>query len=436
MSEGSAVARVERALRAAHATQDTVNAFISIDDERALERAGVIDRRLAAGEKVGPLAGVPIGLKDLIDHESRVTTCGSSFYAELATTTATCVARLEEAGAVIVGRTNLHEWAFGFNSENAHWGPVRNPWDLETSAGGSSGGSGAAVAAGVTPIAIGTDTGGSVRVPAALCGTFGLKVTHGRIPLDGVFPLVPSIDTVGPLADSMAGIEMSYRAMSGDTAVIPARESLRLGVPQPWYETAPIDAEVADSFQHALSALRDLGHEVHPINMPDAVPAPQLLDAIGQEVSFAHKAFRARAESYDSAVESRLEVAESVTTEAARQARVWQEMIRQRFSDAFATVDFLVTPTAPVRRKVIGEDMIGAKSHRTVLSYFSALVNHALHPALALPLTEDASPPASLQVIGPLESEVSLLGLGLWLEEVGLAAFRSPGPNTPNAGGR
>jgi len=433
--EGNAVERVGRALEAAHATQATINAFISIDDERALARAAEIDERVARGEDVGALAGVPVGLKDLIDHEGRVTTCGSSFYSRIAETTAPCVSRLEGAGAIIVGRTNLHEWAFGFNSENAHWGPVRNPWDLETSAGGSSGGSGAAVAAGVTPVAIGTDTGGSVRVPAALCGTFGLKVTYGRIPLEGVFPLVPSIDTVGPLADSMTHIEGSYRAMSGDETPSPPERGLRFGVPQPWYEEAPLDDDVAAAFEASLVALRDMGHDVHPIVMPDAVPSRQLIDAIGEEVSAGHAEFRSRGETYDPAVESRIEVAESVTPEATRAARAWQQMIRERFTDAFATVDYLVTPSVPVRLKVIGEEMIGAKSHRTVLSYFSALVNHSLHPAMAFPLAGSGAPPASLQVIGSLRDEPGLLGLGHILEGSGLAAFRASDPNTPIAGG-
>lgn len=433
MSDGSAVERVKHALEAAHSTQDTVNAFISIDDERALRRAEEIDHRLAAGEDVGPLAGVPVGLKDLIEHEGRVTTCGSSFYAEVAKTTAPCVARLESAGAVIIGRTNLHEWAFGFNSENLHWGPVRNPWDDRSSAGGSSGGSAASVAAGVTPLAIGTDTGGSVRVPAALCGTYGLKVTHGRIPLDGVFPLVPSIDTVGPVADSMHLIEMSYRAMSGDDTPLPEPGALRFGVPQPWYENAPIEDDIAVAFDDALSALRGLGHDVHPIDMADVIPTRQLIDAIGQEVSAAHREFRARGQSYDPVVEARIEVAESVTLEATRQARVWQRTIRDRFADAFATVDFLVTPAVPVRRKMIGEDMIGTGSHRTVLSYFSALVNHALHPAIALPLAGTGSPPASLQVVGPMRAEAGLISLGHRLETVGLTKFRTSDPNTPKA---
>ena len=423
------------ALERAHSTQDTLNAFISVDDEGALERAAQIDRRLETGEEVGPLSGVPVALKDLIDHQGRVTTNGSSFFAEVAKKTATCVSRLEDAGAVIFGRTNLHEWAFGFDSENEHWGPVRNPWDLETSAGGSSGGSGAAVAARICPIAIGTDTGGSVRVPAALCGTYGLKVTYGRIPIDGVFPLVPSIDTVGPLADSIDNIDLAYRAMTRDHTPKPDATKLRIGVPEPWYERAPLDDGVRAAFEGAVAAIRDMGHEVHPIQMPDVVPSTQLINAIGPEVAAAHREFRGRGEHYGASVLSRIEVAEGVTPEAAAAARQWQTMIRSRFTDAFATVDLLITPTTPVRRKVIGQDNIGEKSHRTVLSYFTALVNHGLHPALALPIANSGAPPASLQVIGPLESEAGLIGFGRSLDMTGITGFKPAPRNSPITGG-
>lgn len=436
MAGATAVERVTAALKKAHATQDTINAFISIDDERALQRAGEIDERIAAGDDVGPLAGMPISLKDIIEHEGRVTTNGSSFFAEVAKSTAPCVRRLEDAGAVIIGRTNLHEWAFGFNSENAYWGPVRNPWDLDTSAGGSSGGAGAAVAAGITPIAIGTDTGGSVRVPAALCGTYGLKVSYGRIPLTGVFPLVPSIDTVGPLADSMENLVLSYRAMSGDDTPEPEARMVRLGIPQPWYDQAPLQEDIAADFEDAVTTLRHLGHEVHPIEMPDTFPTFQLIDAIGEEVSAAHREYRERGEHYDPAVGSRIEVAEGVTPEAAAAAREWQQMIRSRFEDAFATVDFLITPTSAARSKTIGVDEIGGKSHRTVISYFTALVNHALHPALALPIRNSGAPPASLQVIGPLESEVDLIAFGRALDEAGLTGFvPAPGNSSIPGGG-
>ncbi|HJS72444.1 MAG TPA: amidase, partial [Acidimicrobiia bacterium] len=418
MSGVTATERVTAALEAAHATQDTINGFISIDDERALERAAAIDRRIAQGEDVGSLAGIPIALKDIIDHEGRTTTCGSAFYAVVADETAECVTRLEDAGAVIFGRTNLHEFAFGFNSENEHWGPVRNPWDPDTSPGGSSGGSGAVVAAGVTPIAIGTDTGGSVRVPAALCGTYGLKVTYSRIPLDGVFPLVPDIDTVGPLADSMENISLSYRAMSGDERPEPERHGLRLGVPEPWYEEAPLEDELHDSFEKAVGAFRGLGHEVHPIKMPDVKPSYHIIAAIS-EVAAVHREFRRQGKPYGSAVAERIAAEEAVSPEEEAEAREWQRMLRERFADALATVDFLITPTTPARRKVIGHDEIDGKSHRTVLSYFTSIVNHALHPALSMPILDSGAPPASLQVIGGLHSEAELIGLGRWLEDVG-----------------
>jgi Asp-tRNA(Asn)/Glu-tRNA(Gln) amidotransferase A subunit family amidase len=435
VSGGTAVERVERALAKAHQTQDTINAFISLDDERALERAADIDARLQSGQEVGPLAGTPIALKDLIDHEGRTTTCGSSFYTDVATKTAECVSRLEDAGGVIIGRTNLHEWAFGFNSENEHWGPVRNPWDLSTSAGGSSGGSGAAVAAGITPISIGTDTGGSVRVPAALCGTFGLKVTYGRIPMDGVFPLVPSIDTVGPLADSMENIDVSYRAMSRDETPEPDRAALRLGVPEPWYEGAPMGEDVRSAFEGMVSALRSLGHEVHPIQMPDTHPSHHLIGAL-EEVGEVHREFRLQGKLYGKAVEERIISVEELTPDEIAEARSWQKMIRQRFADAFGTVDFLITPTSAAHRKEIGRDAIGDKDHRSVLSYFSAIVNHAYHPALAVPILNSGAPPASLQVIGPIDSEARLIGLGRWLEDENIAGFTPAPGNSPIATAR
>ena len=430
VSGKTATERVETALERAHGTQDSFNAFISIDDARALERAAEIDRRIDAGEEVGPLAGVPVALKDLIDHEGRITTAGSAFYAEKATRSADCVQRLEDAGAVIIGRTNLHEFAFGFSSENEHWGPVRNPWDPTTSAGGSSGGSGVAVAAGITPLAIGTDTGGSVRVPAALCGTFGLKVTYGRISLDGVFPLVPDIDTVGPIADSMDMIATSYRAMSGDDNPEPERKPLRFGVPEPWYPEAPLGDDVRNAFEGAIAALRDLGHAVHPIDMPDTKPSTHIFGAIA-DVARIHREFRQQGRKYGAAVEARIEAVEEVTAEQESEAREWQEMLRARFRDALKTVDFIVTPTTPVSHKVIGQDMIGDKSHTTVLSYFTAIVNHALHPALALPIHGSGAPPVSLQLIGALDSEAELMGMGRWLEDAGIVGFTVARGNSP-----
>lgn len=418
-----AAVRVELALEKAKASQDELNAFTSLDEE-AVDRATRLDHEGSPG----PLGGVPVGVKDLIDHEGRVTTCGSAFYRQLATATAPCISRMEQAGAVVVGRTGLHEWAFGFSSENPHFGPVRNPWDPQTSTGGSSGGSAAAVAAGITPVALGTDTGGSVRVPAALCATYGLKVTHGAVPLEGVFPLVPSIDTVGPLADSMAAIATAYRALSQDERPADTVGPSRIGIPQPWYQEAPMAEEVDAAFSQVIDSLRELGHEVHPIDLPDVRPSVAIVHAIAPEVRAVHRPFRERGEEYGEDVAERLDNAESVTDEEISAGREWQAEMRRRFADAFGTVDFLLTPTVPVLRKVIGDDSIGGHHYRSVLSYFTSLVNHTLHPALAMPIAGEGSPPPSLQVIGPMGGEPGLIGFGEALEREGIVGFRrAPG---------
>ena len=417
MTRSRTTERVAEALDKADAAQAALNIFTQLDHEAALQRAAGADL------PTGALAGVPVGIKDLIDHEGRVTTAGSAFYRHEADRSSPVVSRLEAAGAVVIGRTGLHEFAFGFSSENPHFGPVRNPWDPDASPGGSSGGSAAAVAAGITPVAIGTDTGGSVRVPAALCGCFGLKVTHGRIPIDGVFPLATSVDTVGPLADSIEAIDSAYRVMSGDTADEPRRETLRFGVPEPWVSAAPMDSDVAGVFEETVRVLEGLGHRVTDIEMPGVLPAPELIDSIAGEVADVHRQFREDGLPYGEDVAKRVDDCLDTDPERIDAGRAWQAMIRRRFADAFGDVDLIITPTTPVMRKIIGEDMIGDRHYRAVLSWFTALVNHALHPAIALPLAGTGGPPVSLQAIGPLGSETSLIDFGRTLEESGLVGF-------------
>jgi len=414
--------QVEQSLQRAHTTQPTLNAFTLIEDEAARARAAKIEEAGAGGL----LAGVPIALKDLIDHQDRMTTCGSAFYRHLAVTTASAVTRLEDAGGVVIGRAGLLEFAFGFSSENQHFGPVRNPWDPTTSPGGSSGGSAAAVAAGITHIAIGTDTGGSVRVPAALCGCFGLKVTPGRIPLDGVFPLVPSIDTVGPLADSMVGLKTAYRVLSGARQGGSGWTRLRIGIPQPWFDEAPVDDEVGTAFTMVVGLLGDLGHEVSTVALPDVLPGREVIYAIADEINQIHHDFREQGLPYGDDVAARLDDCATVTPEQSAQGRKWQQMIRTRFSDAFEHVDLILTPTVPVMRKVIGVDAIGDLHYRTVLSWFTSIVNHALLPAIAMPVIGSGSPPVSLQALGPMGSEEMLLGFGGDLESQGVVRFVPP----------
>lgn len=424
---------------------DPHNAFTAID-EGAEHRAASIDALVSAGGDPGPLAGVPVAVKDIIDHAGRVTTAGSSFYRHTPQRSATVIERLERAGAVIVGRTGLHEFAFGFSSENEWFGAVRNPWDVTTSPGGSSGGSAAAVSAGIVPIAIGTDTGGSVRVPAAMCGCVGLKPSHGRVPLTGVFPLAASLDTVGPIATTVADAAAVYAVIAGDDDADPWSEpkpvaavdgpvdlrALRVGVPHPWVDR-PLATRIASAFPGFLATLRDAGAEVMPIDSaildPTALPR-----ASYAEVAAVHRAWMSEDPTrYGSEVRERLLRDLDHGTDAVTAAWAWRHRLVAEFDRLFARVDLLVTPTTATLRKVIGVDLVDAgadrEPYRPALSWFTTLVNQAGLPALAVPLAGTASsgrPPVSVQLIGPRFAEHHLLGIGIALESAGIVGFTPP----------
>jgi aspartyl-tRNA(Asn)/glutamyl-tRNA(Gln) amidotransferase subunit A len=377
----------------------------------------------------GPLSGVPVALKDLISHRGRLTTCGSAFYRDIPTSSAPVVERLEDAGAVIIGRTGLHEFAWGFSSENPWFGPVRNPWDPRTSPGGSSGGSAVAVATGIVPLAVGTDTGGSIRVPAALTGVLGLKVTLGRITTAGVFPLSFSLDTVGPLARTVAMLATGYQVMAGlrtePVAAVPFA-GLRVAVPQPWVERAPADSEVAAGLQEAINRFRALGAEIISIQDPLMLPFGRITDLFGPEAAYVHRGWRLESKPYGTDVAQRLDLAMAVTPDSYLEAQRWRSELQAAFAAAFQRADLLLTPTVAAMRKTIGEDLIGNEHHRTVLSWFSALVNHAGCPAIALPLAAAGNPPPSIQLIAPWWRENLLLGAAAALESEAVIAFRSP----------
>jgi aspartyl-tRNA(Asn)/glutamyl-tRNA(Gln) amidotransferase subunit A len=424
--------------------RDHLNAFTLVDEERALERAGALDRRLAAGEDIGPLAGVPVGLKDLIDHAGRPTTAGSSFLRDPAPASATVVERIERAGAVVVGRTGLHEFAFGFSSENPWWGPIRNPWDPVTSPGGSSGGSAVAVAARLTPVAVGTDTGGSVRVPAAVCGIVGLKVTHGRVPLTGVFPLAASLDTIGPLAHTVADAALLYGVMAGDDPADPWSAprpvslpeepadltSLRIAMPRPWIDTA-MDRDTRTGYVGILQRLVSLGAVVESIEAPELMPTEQMQLATRPEIRAVHRAWYEEDPSrYGSPVRERMEPVLATDLELYPAALAWRARVGNAFDRCFDDFDVIATPTVAARPKVIGESEIATEAgpvpYRAALSWFTALVNQGGHPALSVPGDAPGHPPPALQLIGPRWSEAGLLAIGLALEEAGIVVHRTP----------
>lgn len=424
--------------------RSSLNAFTLVDHEGALARARAVDDQVAAGQDPGPLAGVPIAVKDLIDQAGLLNTAGSSFYRVTPDQTAIAVRRLERAGAIAVGRTGLHEFAFGFSSENHWFGPVRNPWNPDTSPGGSSGGSAAAVAGDLAVVGLGTDTGGSVRVPAALCGIVGLKVTHGRIPISGVFPLAPSIDTVGPLTRSVDDAALLYSLMAGGDAadpwssfapvepVGPALDEvgLRVGVPEQWLAGAPMSVQVIESFDKLLTSLDRAGAQLVTVELPDFASPEFLTAAAYGEIATVHRPFRAAGNAYGPEVEQRMKQADTVTLDEYVAGLAWRARIRQSAAVAFQQVDFVVTPATGVTTKVIGQDRsetsVGDVHYRAALSWLSAPVNHAGLPALTVPLSGPGTPPPSLQVIAPWWQEHRLLEFGAFLERAELSMVSTP----------
>ena len=290
---------VESYLEIAEAKNPGLNAFTELDRVGALRQADLVD----AGSRGGSLAGVPIALKDLIDHAGHVTTAGSGFYRHQAEVSAPVVERLEAAGAIIMGRTGLDEFAYGGTSENPWFGVVRNPWDRNLSPGGSSGGSAAAVAAGMAPAGVGTDTGGSVRVPAAMCGVVGLKVTHGRVPLTGVFPYAGSMDTVGPLATTCARRPPPVQGNEGGSTgatpgptpgICPAAglrslDRVRVALPVDWLEWVPTSDEIRTAFETFCDRLGQTGTGVELLRDPALVPDPIRMALSSAEAAAVHR---------------------------------------------------------------------------------------------------------------------------------------------------
>ena len=438
---------VSRAIEAAIDSHDDLNAFTLIDRSGALARAEGIDRLVAEGKDPGPLAGVPVALKDLIDQAGLPNTRGSSFPAPLSDNSATVVRRLGSAGAVIIGRTGLHEFAFGFTSENPWFGPVRNPWDRETSPGGSSGGSAVAVAAGITPIAIGTDTGGSVRVPAALCGVFGLKVTHGRIPLTGVFPLAASLDTVGPIAATIDDLTLAYLAMAGsdrsdgwssvrEVDVPPAggiTGAITMGVVTQWMEAGPLTGASRSAIGSFIDRLKASGITVEVVDDPTLAPPGNLGAAAGPEILSVHGVrFAEHRDRYGKESQERLDLCKDGTAEDLIKATAWGTAARNTV-DRLARdgIDVLIAPTVGHNRKRIGDpDMQadgGSVFHRAYLASFTSPINRIGIPSMAVPIATEDGLPYSVQMIAPAWQEHRLLGIGRRLEQDGaIRAGRPP----------
>ena len=411
-----------------------VGSFITIMRDEARESARLAERDIAAGIYKGPLHGISLGLKDIYYTKGTRTTGGSKIrrWAEFVPAEdATVVGRLREAGAIIIGKLSTHEFASGATGHNPHYGQPRNPWGLEHVTGGSSGGSGAAVAACLCAGALGTDTGGSVRIPATLCGITGLKPTYGRLSRYGIIPLSWSLDHAGPMTRTVEDAALMMNAMAGHDPRDPASadvpvpdftsglaagiEGLRIGIPREHFFES-LDDQVSDAVQKARAVLEELGASTVEVSMPSVRHVPEFHSVISQTdaAAFHEETIRDHAQELTPNVRDRLEVGRMTTAVQYIRAQRARSVVRQEVCKALEQVDVLVTPTSVVTAPRIDQQMVAAPGGRasvlTLLSRNTAPFNDSGVPACTVPCGFDASGlPIGLQIAGRNFDEVTVL---------------------------
>ncbi len=423
--EVTSAALVEACLGEIARANGELNAFITVMGDEAREQAREADREIAAGRYRGPLHGVPISVKDLIDIKDITTTAASRVrIGHRALKDARVVAHLRAAGAVFVGKTNLHEFAFGVTNEDSAFGPAHNPHDPSRSPGGSSGGSAAAVATGMSVASVGTDTGGSIRIPAAACGIVGLKPHTGAVSCAGVVPLSPTMDHVGPMARTAGDARTLFAAMSSRAPVVrraPATP-VRLGVPRRYFLDR-LDTDVRRRFDDTLDRLRAAGVMIGDVDIPHAEDiVPVYLHISLAEASRYHASTLTRVpEDYTQPVRLRLELGRYVLAEDYLRALEGRRTLRAEVDAALAGLNGLVLPTLPIPAPPLFASTVeiesGREPVRAALLRLTQLFNMTGHPAISIPCgTTPAGLPCGCQLVGPHADTAGLLDLAEALE--------------------
>jgi aspartyl-tRNA(Asn)/glutamyl-tRNA(Gln) amidotransferase subunit A len=415
--------------------QSRLNAFMTIETDEALKAAGQADAALAKGNSRGALHGVPLAHKDMYYDAGKVVTCGSKIRRDsVATTTSTALQRLKDAGTVRLGSLQMAEFAYGPTGHNAHFGAVHNPWNVDHITGGSSSGSGAAVAARLTSAALGSDTGGSVRMPAHFCGVTGLKTTVGRVSRAGAMPLSQSLDTVGPLAQSAEDCALLLGLMAGadpedPTAIAGAlpdymaatkqpMQGITIGVPTAFY-VDDLDGEVARVLDETIATLKREGAAIVKVELPDQrqlSSASQLVLAV--EAAAFHKRWMIeRPQDYGPQVLMRLQNGLAVPAVSYLEAMRWRGAALSAHAAATAGVDAVIAPVSPIPAPTIVESDVGNSPEADAvlprITRFTRPVNYLGVPALSIPCGFTRSGlPVGLQLIGRSFDEATLLRIG------------------------
>jgi aspartyl-tRNA(Asn)/glutamyl-tRNA(Gln) amidotransferase subunit A len=407
----------QRCLACIEDRDQSINAFITVLSEQARAQARAADSEIAAGRYRGPLHGVPISLKDLIDVRGTPTTAASRVRAgHVATGDAAVTTRLRDAGAVFVGKTNLHEFAFGTTNEDSAYGPVHHPLDLTRSPGGSSGGSAASVLAGMAFASIGTDTGGSIRIPSSVCGLVGLKPALGEVPTDGVVPLSTVLDHVGPMCRSVDDASVVFQALRGTRNPTPTRprelSGLRFGVPRPYFLDW-LDPEVAAAFDAACARLTRQGVVLQDVAIPHApLAGPVYVHLALPEAAAYHAAtLDSRPNDYTPNVRFRIELGRYVLAQDYIRAMMGREALIRDVNAALEHRDGLLLPTMPMPATTLGATTISMNGVeepiRNAMLRLTQVFNITGHPAITVPCGKTRTGlPIGLQAVGTRTSDL------------------------------
>lgn len=442
-NETTARSVVERTLARIAAVDPRLGAFTDVTAQRALAKADAVDAAQAGREALGPLAGVPFAVKNLVDLEGVTTRAGSRINRDNppAARDSTLVERLEAAGAICVGALNMGEYAYDFTGENIHDGPSRNPHDLTRMSGGSSGGSGSAVAGGLVPFSLGSDTNGSIRVPSSLCGLFGLKPTFGRLSRARSFPFVTSLDHLGPLARTVRDLAITYDVMQGYDSDDPVQDrraadpveadltqgigGLRVAVAGGYF------ANKADP--QALAAVRRCADALGvgaTVMIPEAhrARAAAFLISTTEGAALHLKRLQSRPDDFDPAVRDRLMAGAMIPASWVAQAHKFRRWFQAEMRALFEAVDIILAPSTPCIAPKLGQTTMVLDGEtlnvRANMGLFTQPISFIGLPVAAVPVWSEGALPIGVQVIGPAWREDLVLRVAAELERLG--ACRAP----------
>ncbi|WP_243646953.1 amidase [Scopulibacillus darangshiensis] len=422
-------------LKQIKAADRTFNIFITVTEEIALNQAEIAERKVMAGDGLDILQGVPFSYKDSIDTKGIRTTNGSLVDKNrIPSKDAKVIKILNDVGAVNLGKTNMYEYAFGITSDNPFYGPVRNPWDTRLTAGGSSGGSAAAVAANLCMGSIGTDTAGSIRVPSSCCGVVGLKPTYGLIDMKGITPLSWSLDHAGPIARNVTDLALVMEALTNKPfgkSCIPDIKGMRVGIPKQHFNER-IAVEIRQIYHKAVLEFERLGAVLVEIDLPFAAEALGVASTVATaEVGYVHKdRMKSSINLYSDGAKKVFKTSQSISSFSYIEAMNKREKMSHQLTELYNYIDVIVTPTLPAIPTEIGANEVQFPEEREdvedCMIRFTCLFNITGHPTLSIPCgLTDKSIPVGLQIIANHHREDLLLRAAFTYEQTALLDFYS-----------